>query len=117
LPSRTPGRGLSRPGAPRPPQTVGQHLPKRLRRRLLAELEDDLRDFRARLVEANRAPERRYAEDLPDDVICDDTLSGEMLQRRYLAVPLPRERAERAETLDPASLDGRSRITNLWLGQ
>jgi hypothetical protein len=43
-------------------------LPKRLRRRLLAELEDDLRDFCTRLAEANRPPERRYAEDLPDDV-------------------------------------------------
>jgi hypothetical protein len=92
-------------------------LPKRLRRRLLAELEDDLRDFGGRLAEANRAPERRYAEDLPDDVICDDTLSEEMLRRRYLAVPLPRERAEGAETLDPASPDGRSRITDLWLGE
>lgn len=29
-------------------------LPKRLRRRLLIELEDDLRDFGARLAEANR---------------------------------------------------------------
>ena len=92
-------------------------LPKRLRRRLLAELEDDLRDFRARLAEANRAPEHRYAEDLPDDVICDDTLSEEVLRRRYLAVPLPRERAEGAETLDPANPDGRSRITDLWLGE
>ena len=40
-----------------------------------------------------------------------------VLQRRYLAVPLPRERAECAETLDPASPDGRSRITDLWLGE
>jgi hypothetical protein len=92
-------------------------LPKRLRRRLLAELEHDLRDFRSRLAEANRAPEHRYAEDLPDDVICDDTLSEEVLRRRYLAVPLPRERAEGAETLDPANPDGRSRITDLWLGE
>ena len=92
-------------------------LPKRLRRRLLAELEDDLRDFGARLAEANRAPKRRYAEDLPDDVICDDTLSEEVPRRRYLAVPLPRERAEGAETLDPANPDGRSRITDLWLGE
>ncbi len=92
-------------------------LPKRLRRRLLAELEDDLRDFGARLAEANRAPERRYAEDLPDDIICDDTLCEEVLRRRYLAVPLPRERAAGAETLDPANPDGRSRITDLWLGE
>ena len=92
-------------------------LPKRLRRRLLAELEDDLRGFRARLAEANRAPEHRYAEDLPDDVICDDTLSEEVLRRRYLAVPLPHERAAGAETLDPANPDGRSRITDLWLGE
>jgi hypothetical protein len=93
-------------------------LPKRLRRRLLlAELEDDLRDFRARLAEANRAPEHRYTEDLPDDVICDDTLSEKVLQRLYLAVPLPRERAEGAETLDPANPDGRARITDLWLGE
>jgi hypothetical protein len=92
-------------------------LPKRLRRRLLAELEDDLRDFGARLAEANRAPEHRYAEDLPDDVICDDTTSEEVLRRRYLAVPLPSERAAGAGTLDPASPDGRSRITDLWLGK
>lgn len=92
-------------------------LPKRLRPGLLAELEDDLRDFGARLADANRAPERRYAEDLPDDVICDDTLPGEVLRRRYLAVPLPHERAAGAETLDPAMPDGRSRITDLWLGE
>jgi hypothetical protein len=92
-------------------------LPKRLRRRLLAELEDDLRDFGARLAEANLAPEHRYAEDLPDDIICDDTLSEEVLRRRYLAVPLPHERAAGAETLDPAKPDGRSRITDLWLGE
>ena len=40
-----------------------------------------------------------------------------MLRRRYLAVPLPRERAEGAETLDPSNPDGRSRITGLWLGE
>jgi hypothetical protein len=44
-------------------------------------------------------------------------LSEEALRRRYLAVPLPRERAEGAETLDPANPDGRSRITDLWLGE
>ncbi|MGH7735189.1 MAG: hypothetical protein ACREOE_16250, partial [Gemmatimonadales bacterium] len=92
-------------------------LPKHLRRRLLAELEDDLRGFRARLAEANRAPEHRYVEDLPDDVICDDTSSEEVLRRRYLAVPLPHERAAGAGTLDPAKPDGRSRITDLWLGE
>jgi hypothetical protein len=92
-------------------------LPRRLGRRLLAELEDDLRDFGTRLAEANRAPEHRYAEDLPDEVICDDTLSEKVLQRRYLAVPLPPQRAAGAETLDPASPDGRSRITGLWLAE
>ena len=61
--------------------------------------------------------QHRYAEDLPDDVICDDTFSEEVLRRRYLAVPLPRERAEGAETLDPSDPDGRSRITGLWLGE
>ena len=40
-----------------------------------------------------------------------------MLRRRYLAVPLPRERAVGAATLDPANPDGRSRITDLWLGE
>lgn len=40
-----------------------------------------------------------------------------MLRRWYLAVPLPRERAEGAETLDPANPDGRTRITDLWLGE
>ena len=54
---------------------------------------------------------------MPDDVICDDTLSEEVLRRRYLAVPLPHERAAGAETLDAANPDGRSRITDLWLGE
>lgn len=44
-------------------------------------------------------------------------MSEEVLRRRYLAVPLPRERAEGAGTLDPANPDGRFRITDLWLGE
>ena len=55
-------------------------LPKRLRRRLLAELEDDLRDFRARLAEANRAP----ASALRANICTEATLQrlGSALEKR-----------------------------------
>jgi len=37
------------------------------------------------------------------------------LQRRHLAVPLYRDRAEGTGTLDPAERSGRAKITEVWL--
>jgi hypothetical protein len=90
-------------------------LPKRLRRRLLSELDDELREFPAVLAAASQQPHNRYFQDLPDDVISDDIRCQQALQRRHLAVPLHRDRAEGTATLDAAEPPGRARITELWL--
>jgi hypothetical protein len=90
-------------------------LPKRLRRRLLSELDGELREFPAVLAAASQKPHNRYFQDLPDDVISDDTRCQQALQRRYLAVPLYHDRAEGTGTLDAAEPSGRAKITELWL--
>jgi hypothetical protein len=90
-------------------------LPKRLRRRLLSELDSELREFPAVLAAASQQPHNRYFQDLPDDVISDDTRCQQALQRRHLAVPLYHDRAEGTETLDAAQPSGRAKITELWL--
>ncbi len=90
-------------------------LPKRLRRRLLSELDGELREFPAVLAAASQKPHNRYFQDLPDDVISDDTRCQQALQRRHLAVPLYHDRAEGTGTLDAAGPSGRAKITELWL--
>ena len=90
-------------------------LPKRLRRRLLSELDGELREFPAVLAAASQKPHNRYFQDLPDDVISDDTRCQQALQRRHLAVPLYHDRAEGTGTLDAAEPSGRAKITELWL--
>ncbi len=90
-------------------------LPKRLRRRFLSELEDDLREFPSALATASQTPHNRYFQDLPDDVISDDPRCQRALQARHLAIPLPHDRAPGAEILDPAEPAGRARITELYL--
>ena len=89
------------------------NLPKRLRRRLLSELNDDLREFPALLAAASQKPHNRYFQDLPDDVISDDTRCQLALQRRHLAVPLYHDRAEGSATLDPAEPSERA---TRWMG-
>jgi hypothetical protein len=75
--------------------TAGRaNLPERLRRRLLSELDGELREFPAVLAAASQKPQNRYFQDLPDDVISDDTRCERALQRRHLAVPLYHDRAE-----------------------
>ena len=91
------------------------NLPKRLRRRLLSELDGEMREFPAVLAAASQKPHNRYFQDLPDDVISDDTRCQQALQRRHLAVPLYHDRAEGTGTLDPAGPSGRAKITELWL--
>jgi hypothetical protein len=91
------------------------NLPKRLRRRLLSELDDELREFPAVLAAASRKPHNRYFQDLPDDVISDGTRCQQALQRRQLAVPLYHDRAEGTGTLDAAEPSERAKITELWL--
>jgi hypothetical protein len=90
-------------------------LPRRLRRRLLSELDGELREFPALLAAASRKPHNRYFQDLPDDVISDDTRCQQALQRRHLAVPLCHDRAEGTATLDAAEPSERAKITELWL--
>lgn len=90
-------------------------LPKRLRRRLLSELDGELREFPAVLAAASQQPHNRYFQDLPDDVISDDTRCEQALQRRHLAVPLYYDRAEGTGTLDVAEPSERAKITELWL--
>ena len=90
-------------------------LPKRLRRRLLSELDGELREFPAVLAAASQKPHNRYFQDLPDDVISDDTRCQRALQRRHLAVPLYHDRAEGTGTLDAAGPSGRAKITEVWL--
>ncbi len=90
-------------------------LPRRLRRRLLSELDGELREFPALLAAASRKPHNRYFQDLPDDVISDDTRCQQALQRRHLAVPLHHDRAEDTGTPDAAEPPGRATITGLWL--
>ena len=92
-------------------------LPKRLRRRLLSELDGELREFPAVLAAASQQPHNRYFQDLPDDVISDDTRCQQALQRRHLAVPLYHDRAEDTGTLDAAGPSGRAKITELWLAR
>ena len=91
------------------------NLPKRLRRRLLSELDGELREFPAVLAAASHKPHNRYFQDLPDDVISDDTRCQQALQRRHLAVPLYHDRAEGTGTLDAAGPSERAKITGLWL--
>jgi hypothetical protein len=91
------------------------NLPKRLRRRLLSELDGEMREFPAVLAAASQKPHNRYFQDLPDDVISDDTRCQQALQRRHLAVPLYHDRAEGTGTLDAAGPSGRAKITELWL--
>jgi hypothetical protein len=90
-------------------------LPKRLRRRLLSELDGELREFPAVLAAASQKPHNRYFQDLPDDVISDDTRCQQALQRRHLAVPLYHDLAQGAGTLDAAEPSERAKITELWL--
>jgi hypothetical protein len=90
-------------------------LPKRLRRRLLSELDGELREFPAVLAAASQKPHNRYFQDLPDDVISDDTRCQQALQLRHLAVPLYHDRAEGTATLDAAEPSERAKITELWL--
>jgi hypothetical protein len=90
-------------------------LPRRLRRRLLSELDGELREFPAVLAAASQKPHNRYFQDLPDDVISDDIRCQQALQRRHLAVPLYRDRAEGTGTLDAAEPSARAEITGLWL--
>jgi hypothetical protein len=90
------------------------NLPKHLRRRLLSELDGELREFPAVLTAASQKPHNRYFQDLPDDVISDDTRCQQALQRRHLAVPLY-DRADGTGTLDAAEPSGRAEITGLWL--
>ena len=91
------------------------NLPKRLRRRLLSELDGELREFPAVLAAASQQPHNRYFQDLPDDVISDDARCQQALQRRHLAVPLYHDRAEGTGTLDAAEPSERAKITELWL--
>ena len=91
------------------------NLPKRLRRRLLSELDGELREVPAVLAAASQKPHNRYFQDLPDDVISDDTRCQQALQRRHLAVPLYHDRAEGTGTLDAAEPSRRAKITELWL--
>jgi hypothetical protein len=91
------------------------NLPERLRRRLLLELDGELRKFPAVLAAASQKPHNRYFQDLPDDVISDDTRCLQALQRRHLAVPPYHDRAEGTATLDAAEPSGRAKITELWL--
>ena len=88
------------------------NLPKRLRRRLLSELDGELREFPAVLAVASQKPHNRYFQDLPDDVISDDTRCQQALQRRHLAVPLYHDRAEGTGTLDAAEPSGAPRSPN-----
>ena len=90
-------------------------LPERLRRRLLSELDGELREFPAVLAAASQKPHNRYFQDLPDDVISDDTRCQQALHRRHLAVPLYHDRAEGTGTVDAAEPSGRAKITGLWL--
>jgi len=90
-------------------------LPKRLRRRLLSELDGELREFPAVLAAASQKPHNQYFQDLPDDLISDDTRCQQALQRRHLAVPLYHDRAEGTATLDAAEPSERAKITELWL--
>ena len=91
------------------------NLPKRLRRRLLSDLDGELREFPTVLAAASQQPHNRYFQDLPDDVISDDTRCQQALQRRHLAVPLYHDRAEGTGTLDAAEPSERAKITELWL--
>jgi len=91
------------------------NLPKRLRRRLLSELDGELREFPAVLAAASQKPHNRYFQDLPDDVISDDTRCQQALQRRHLAVPLYHDRAKGTGTLDAAEPSERAKITELCL--
>jgi hypothetical protein len=96
--------------------TAGRaNLPKRLRRHLLSELDGELREFPAVLAAASQKPHNRYFQDLPDDVISDDTRCQQALQRRHLAVPLYYDRPEGTGTLDAAEPSGRTTITERWL--
>jgi hypothetical protein len=67
------------------------------------------------LAAASRKPHNRYFQDLPDDVISDDTQCQQALRRRHLAVPLYHDRAEGTGTLDAAEPSERAKITGLWL--
>jgi hypothetical protein len=67
------------------------------------------------LAAASQKPHNRYFQDLPDDVISDDTQCLQALQRRHLAVPLYHDQAEGTATLDAAEPSGRAKITELWL--
>ena len=67
------------------------------------------------LAAASQKPHNRYFQDLPDDVISDDTRCQQALQRRHLAVPLYHDRAKGTGTLDAAEPSGRAKITELWL--
>jgi hypothetical protein len=91
------------------------NLAKRLRRRLLSELDGELREFPAVLAAASQKPHNRYFQDLPDDVISDDTRCQQALQRRHLAVPLYHDRAKGTGTLDAAEPSERAKITELCL--
>ena len=91
------------------------NLPKRLRRRLLPELDGELCEFPAVLAVASQKPHNRYFQDLPDDVISDDTRCQQALRRRHLAVPLYHDWAKGTGTLDAAEPSERAKITELWL--
>ena len=69
------------------------------------------------LAAASQKPHNRNFQDLPDDVISDDTRCQQALQRRHLAVPLYHDRAEGTRTLDAAEPSGRAKITELWLAE
>ena len=69
------------------------------------------REFPAVLAAASQKPHNRYFQDLPDDVISDDTGCQQALQRRHLAVPPYHDRAEGTGTLDAAEPSGRAKIT------
>ena len=67
------------------------------------------------LAAASRKPHNRYFQDLPDDVISDDTQCQQALRRRHLAAPLYHDRAEGTGTLEAAEPSERAKITGLWL--
>ena len=67
------------------------------------------------IAAASQKPHNRYFQDLPDDVISDDTRCLQALQRRHLAVPLYHDWAKGTGTLDAAEPSERAKITELWL--
>lgn len=92
-------------------------LPKKLRRRMMSDLKDPLREFPATLAAAGALPSSRYYQDFPDDVLADDIRCQRAIERRHIAVPLPHDRPEGADNADAAEPQGRSEITRLWLAE